>query len=235
MPSVFVETGYLKELLAITEKLPPHNWLISGLECYDNEGWEGCEKWAKTELFLSDDVLRHDVNLRNMQFIWGVFSMIPAQYSLDEVLTYPLPETETPYYLSNKILPQHLLATLEIYVEDGCFTFVSAHDASLLAPFYELPYKTYDLEAENQSMNAQLRRIQDVLHTEIPDVSEEFADRVQWKVWHSLFKDKEDTVTDRRLRSAVRKAHASATRKVRMERLFKLNLNRDPWDPYSQE
>lgn len=67
MPSIYIETCFLKDILAAIPELPPHNWLITDLECYDNSGWDGCEKWAKTELFLTDEELRRDINLRNMQ------------------------------------------------------------------------------------------------------------------------------------------------------------------------
>ena len=235
MPCVYVETGYLKDLLAITGHLPPHNWLISGLECYDYEGWDGCEKWAKTELFLTCEELRRDVNLRNMQIIWGVFSMIPAERSKEEVFAHPLPESETNYYMRNRITPRHPLATLEIYVCDGWFTEICAHDAALLEPFYQLPYQTHDEEASNRIMNAQLRRVQDVLHAEVPDVPPGIANRVQWKVWYSLLKDNPDGVRDKQLRSAVKRKYASVLNELRMERLFKLPAYGDYWDPYTQE
>ena len=69
MPCVYVETSHFKDILAALSELPSHNWLITGLECYDHCGWDGCEKWAEPELFLTDEELRHDVNLRNMQII----------------------------------------------------------------------------------------------------------------------------------------------------------------------
>ena len=48
-------------------------------------------------------------------------------------------------------------------------------------------------------MNAQLRRIQDTLRKEVPDVSPEVDNEVQWKVWWALFKNKADDVTDDQL------------------------------------
>ena len=52
-------------------------------------------------------------------------------------------------------------------------------------------------------MNAQLRRIQDTLRKEVPDVSPEVDNEVQWKVWWALFKNKADDVTDDQLHTAV--------------------------------
>ena len=169
MPAIYIDTCYLKDILAALPKLPPHNWLITDLECYDYCGWAGSERWAETELFLTDDELRRDINLRNMQIIWGVFSATPTDHSKEEIYKYPLPESENPYYMSNRIVSQHPLAVLELYVDDGSFTFVSAHDSALLQLLYNLPYKIHDEQADNQRLNSQLRRIQDMLRTQVPD------------------------------------------------------------------
>lgn len=101
MPCVYVETSHFKDILAALSELPSHNWLITDLECYDHCGWDGCEKWAEQELFLTDEELRHDVNLRNMQIIWGVFSAIPAEFTKEDIFKYPLPESENPRYMSS--------------------------------------------------------------------------------------------------------------------------------------
>ena len=228
MPCVFVDTNRFKDILAALPELPPHNWLITDLDCFDYCGWDGCEKWAERELFLTDEEFLHDINLRNMQMIWGVFSAIPAEYTKEEIYKYPLPESENPRYMANRIVPQHPLAIVELYADDGCFTFVSSHDASLLEPLYQLPCKVYDEEADNRIMNAQLRRIQDTLRKEVPDVSPEIANEVQWKVWHALFKDKADDVDDAKLRTAVMTEY-------HRQLLPGRNYRTTYWDPYTQE
>jgi len=228
MACISVDTCQFKEILAALPELPPHNWLITDLECYDTSGWDGCEKWARRELFLTDEVLRRDVNLRDMQFIWGVFSAIPTAYSEDEVHRYPLPEAETPRYMSNLIFPQHPLAFLELYAEDGGLTFVSAREASLLDPLYRLPYEVRDEEADNRVMNAQLRRIQDTLRQAVPEVSPKIANAVQWQVWWALFRGKTGSVSDKALHTAVMAEYHAQH----------LSPNRFPgtyWDPYAQK
>lgn len=228
MPCVFVDTCYLKEILATLPELPPHNWLITDLECYDCSGWDGCEKWAERELFLTDEELRRDIDLRNMQIIWGVFSAIPAEFSKENIYKYPLPESENPRYMSNRIVPQHPLAILEFYVDDGCFTFVSSHDPTLLEPLYKLPCETHDEEASNKVMNARLCRIQDMLRKEVPDVSPEVANEVQWKVWWAFFKNSNGAVDDVTLHSAVMKEY-------QIQRLPGRKYRTTYWDPYTQE
>jgi hypothetical protein len=228
MPCVYVETSHFKDILAVLPELPPHNWLITDLECYDNRGWDGSERWAERELLLTDEELRQDVNLRNMQIIWGVFSAIPAEYTKEYIYKYPLPESENPRYASNKIVPQHPLAFLELYADDGWFTYVSSHDKALLEALYQLPYKVRDEEADNKIMNAQLCRIQDTLRKEVPDVSPEVANEVQWKVWWALFKDKPDDVDDAVLHTAVMKEY-------HVQILPGRNYRTTYWDPYTQE
>lgn len=228
MPCVFVETSRFKDILAALPELPAHNWLITDLECYDTQGWDGCEKWAERELLLTDEEFRRDVNLRNMQILWGVFSAIPVEYSKEDIYKHALPESENPRYMSNRIVPQHPLAILELYADDGCFTFVSAHDASLLEPLYKLPYKTLNEEADNKVMNAQLRRIQDILRKEVSDVSPEVANEVQWKVWWAFFKGKDGVVGDAKLRCAVMMEY-------NIQVLPGRNYRTTFWDPYAQE
>lgn len=230
MPCVYIKTSQLKGILSALPELPPHNWLITDLECYDYSGWDGCEKWAECELLLTDEELRRDVDLRNMQIIWGVFSAIPTDFSKEDIYKYPLPESENPRYMGNRIVPQHPLAFLELYVDDGDFTFVSACDASLLEPLYKLPYRTCDEEADNKVMNAQLRHIQDTLRQEVPDVLPELANEVQWKVWHALFKNSNGVVDDAELRTAVMKEYQH-----QVQILPGQKYRTTYWDPYIQE
>lgn len=228
MPCVYIETSRLKDILNALPELPPHNWLITDLECYDYCGWDGCKKWAERELLLTDEELRRDINLRNMQIIWGVFSAIPAEYAIEDICKYPLPESESPRYASNSIVPQHPLAFLELYADDGCFTYVCSHDASLLEPLYQLPYKVRNEEADNKVMNAQLRRIQDTLRKEFSDVWPEVANGVQWKVWWALFKNTTDVVDDAKLYTAVMKEYHA-------QLLPDRNYRTTYWDPYTQD
>ncbi|WP_411677399.1 hypothetical protein [Caproicibacter sp.] len=72
--------------------------------------------------------------------------------------------------MSNMIISQHPLAFLEISVFDGCYTIVSSKDKKVIEPLYLMHGDAYDEEASNQRMNAELRRIQDMLRAMVPDV-----------------------------------------------------------------
>ncbi len=145
------------------------NWLMTDLECYDYEGWEGCEKWAERRLFLTNRQLLHDVELRDMQFIWGIFSALPCGRAEAEALGLPsfrLNERGESPFLSDVLLPQHPLAFLEISVEDSSSTTAVSADAALLRPLYGLPEWTEDAEKKNRSFH-QMRALAEALKEEL--------------------------------------------------------------------
>lgn len=230
MPCVYVNMNRPKGILSRLPQLPAHNWLITDLECYDDCGWDGCEKWGKQTLFLTDEELRHDVESYNMLIVWGVFSAIPSEYTMEDICKYPFPESQIPYYMSSKIVPQHPLAFLELYFDDGDFTFVSSHDAALLKPLFRLRCEVHDEEAENRIMNAHLRRIQDILRKEVPNLSPQIANEVQWNVWRAFFKGKSDSVSDDTLRPCITKAYHKEL-KIGQQRKYFDTLG----DPYLQD
>lgn len=230
MPALFIDScSQLKAILEKSDSLPPHNWLISYLECYDTIGWEGCEKWEKQSFILTDEELKKDIYLRDMQFIWGVFSAIPEKYSSHVIEKYALPELENPNYMANHISPQHPLAFLEISIWDGSYTYICAHDEKFLKAFMDLPYRVIDAEEDNQTMNTNLRRIQDILRDMIPNVSDVVANDVQWECWHTLFsKEKiKEEITDERIRKAIKVAYKRiSTEGYRFRYSY--------WNPYTQ-
>ena len=229
MPALLIESyGQLEEILRKTEFSSPHQWLISYLECYDTTGWEGCEKWENRSMILTDEELRRDVYLRNMQFIWGAFSAIPAEYSKETVLSYGLPDLENPRYMSNHIVPQHPLATLEISAWDGWYTYICSDDAGRLEPFWHLPYVVSDAEESNRRMNEILCRIQTMLRANIPDVTDKQANEIQWECWHALFKDKNEVVSDARLTEQIQKSFDEVS--AESYTWFRHTM----WDPFLQ-
>lgn len=227
MPSVHIETSYLKDVLAYLPEQPTYNWLITDLDCLDHCCWKGSEKWAERMLYLTDVQLRNDVNLRNMQIIWGVFSAIPAKYSKEEVFSFPEPEVEISRYMCSSILPQHPLADFEIYVVDGSYLYVTAKAPEILKPLYDLPYPVRDEEESNRKMNSELCRIQDVIRELIPDVAAEIANEIQWNCWHVLFRDKTVLVSDRTLHDRIRDEYEkSKTQQYRYRQTI--------WNPYTE-
>lgn len=203
MPAIKIDSCYLKEILEKLNDLPPHNWLISGLECYDYCGWEGCRKWAQENLFLTDKELKRDVDLRNMQIIWGIFSAVPASCGKEQLEAFGLPDVESTRYMADHIVPQHPKAMLEIYVVDGSYMIVSAADGKLLEPLYDLTDFIGDEEASNQEMNRNLRRIRRVIRKVAPKADSRQINEIQWRCWHLLFRGTTKSVTDMELCTAI--------------------------------
>lgn len=203
MPAVYIKydgfNGMIKEILNSLPELPEHNWLITDLECYDYCGWDGCEKWANDKLFLTDEELRHDVNLRDMQFVWGVVSALPLSISKEEALAYPhigLQVNKGGFALKNHLSPQHPNSFLEIWSEDSAYIIVTAHNLDYLKPLYNLNCKTRDEELSNQKMNSVLCRIRTALKTINPDIPENKANAVQWHCWRKLFLNSDEQHDD---------------------------------------
>lgn len=228
MPAIRIDTCYLKEILQNLPEMPSHNWLISGLECYDYCGWDGCEKWAEYDLFLTDEELKHDVNLRNMQIIWGVFSAIPAEYTKEEIDVHPHPMVETTGYMRNYITPQHPLALLEFWICDGCYIIANAWRAELLQPFYGLPFEVWDEEKRNCEMNAVLCKIQDRIKKLYPEIDVRQTNEIQWKCWHALYRGQKNSVSEKALEQKIRKVY-------RMMQTPGYNYRSSIWDPYLQK
>ena len=230
MPALFIDScSQIKTILEASEFLPSHNWLISYLECYDTSGWDGSEKWENTSLILTDEELKKDVYLRDMQFIWGVFSAIPKEYAVEDIDLSELPTLENSNYMANYIVPQHPLAFLEISVWDGSYTFICSRDENLLEPFYTLPYKVIDAEADNKITNKELCRIQDILRSIVPDVSDVIANEIQWKCWHSLLRDRKSEVSDNKLEDEIRKVYKEVSNSS--YRFWRCSI----WNPYDQK
>ena len=210
MPAIKINTSRLKEVLHALPELPPHNWLVTELDCLDYCGWEGCEKWAKTELFLTDEELMRDVDFRNMQIIWGVFSAIPATYTKAEIDAYEPPTVDSPRYMSEHIVPQHPLAILEISVRDGWYLLVSSENEKLLEPLYQLPFPVEDEEESNRKLNVDLREIQNKIRALYPDIDQMSVQEIQWICWHALYRERKASVKEEALEQKIRACYQQA-------------------------
>lgn len=208
MAGVLIENGgLLREILKLLgAKDWDCNWLITELSCYDCCGWEGCEKWAKDCLFLSNRELLHDVGRRNMQFVWGILSAIPANYTKEQVMALRLPvfsedENGESCYLADSLRPQHPLAFLEIMSEDSSSVTVIADDMEPLRPLFGLPEWTEDAELSNRRWHELGRKGQAVLedcglsrwkYRTYPGISQKIRSDRLAAVWHKLYHHRPD-------------------------------------------
>ncbi len=213
MPAVRIKrkgfNGYIKDILALLPELPEHNWLITELECYDCCGWDGCEKWAESRLFLSDEELRHDVNLRDMQFVWGVFSALPKDITQDKTSALSdigLSDNRDGFTFKNVLLPKQPNSILEIWSVDSSHVLVVAHNPDYLKPLYNLDCEVRDEELCNQKMNAELCRIRNVLKEINPVIPENKANAIQWNCWRNFFLNSDKCHNDEAVAEQVNKS-----------------------------
>lgn len=156
MAGILIERGgYLREILRLLGASAWNcRWLVTGLECYQAQGWPGCEKWNQETPLISNEDLLRDIEARDLQFVWGIFSAIPARYTREEILSHPLPdfadENGRSRCLREHLLPQHPLAFLEIFSEDSSTITVITPQGELLRPLYGLDCWTEDAEAHNR-------------------------------------------------------------------------------------
>ena len=155
MAGILIERGgYLREILRLLGASAwDCRWLITGLECYQAQGWPGCEKWRQETALLSNEDLLRDIEARDLQFVWGIFSAIPTRYTREEIFSHPLPdfmdESGRSRCLRQLLLPQHPLAFLEICSEDSSIVTVIAPRAEILRPLWGLDCWTEDAEEQS--------------------------------------------------------------------------------------
>ena len=230
MPGVYVDNcSNLKEILNLLTPLPNCNWYITDLDCLDHCGWPGSEKWGETTLFLTHDELMKDINFRDPQIIFGVFSAIPVDVPKSEIFS-----AETPYadgnscYMKSTLFPQHPKAFLEITPFDAGAVYIISHDNDILKPLYGLSYDVHDEEMANAKMNQALRRIRTAIESTSPTLKLWELGEIQWRCWHKLFKDDSIPVDDNEI-------IAVASEILNSEKLVCNYYNhRHMWNPFTE-
>lgn len=155
MKGVILEKGFkyytdMKAILApIRDDFSQYNWLITDFECnhYPDTRiqWNAEYAWMSGEDFLAL-VDKHDI-----QFIWAVFSAIPKQVKLEEVLKYEKPYAdEYTDFWKNPVGIQHPLAEIEIVSWDSSLVLVIARDDDVAVRFQRGFSLSEDLEQYNK-------------------------------------------------------------------------------------
>lgn len=199
MAGIWIERGgFLREILHLLGIRDwDCQWLITGLECYDTCGWEGAEKWGQETLLLSNEAFLHDVEERDMQFVWGIFSAIPGRYSKKEIFSYAMPdfqeENGRSVSLREHLLPQHSLAFLEILSEDSTSVTVISPETEVLQPLYGLSCWTEDAEKSNRCFLAAETAVKEFVAARGYGKMKDYIRRnLSCHVWHSLYHHRPD-------------------------------------------
>lgn len=134
-------THMLKVLNSIGGRNLDYNWLITDIEAYPQDDGELDKLISENDyLFLSTDELIGMLEKNDFQWIWGVFSAIPKEYTKEEVLKYELPFADGNYdiYKEDIFVIQHPLADIEIVAEDSSSVFIVANDDEIADKFKEI-------------------------------------------------------------------------------------------------
>ena len=139
-------------LTPIKDDFKKYNWLITDYDCshYPDPRIQYVENhaWISGEDFLGI-VERHEI-----QFIWAVFSAIPKQVPLEEVLKYDLPQADGYRgFWENPITIQHPLAEMEIVPWDSGLVLLIAKEDDCVTRFA----KHFPLSRDLAQYNAQRR------------------------------------------------------------------------------
>ena len=131
-------THMLKVLNSIGGRNLEYNWLITDIEAYPQDEGRLDELISNNEyLFLSNDELLDILEEEDFQWIWGVFSAIPKNYTKEEVLKYELPFGDGNYdiYKEDIFVIQHPLADIEIVAFDSSLVQIVAKDDEIAEKF----------------------------------------------------------------------------------------------------
>ena len=116
-------------------------WVISDMEAVTTSD-ELCERMDTNEysiLYTTKELLEL-LEIDDAQWIWGVFSAIPAKYANEDLLDVDLPYIQ--FFEEGKYNPvddepklQHPFAEFEIYSVDSSFMFMIADDDNIVDKF----------------------------------------------------------------------------------------------------
>ena len=130
----------LKIIKSIQKVNSKYNWLISAIEAYPFDVYGKMEKMLQDNeyLFLSTNELINMLEKNDFQWIWAVFSAIPNNYTIKDILKYKIPYIEDNKKIFTDTIIQHPLADIEMVVEDGTSLSIVAKENKYLDVFKEI-------------------------------------------------------------------------------------------------
>ena len=99
--------------------------------------------------FISGEELTKIIRNDDSQWIWGVLSGFKKEISLDEILRYPLPVTESNSFWKNPPSIQHPLASVEIVPFDSSFVLFFSKSKEMAERFRTAFPECQDLSEYN--------------------------------------------------------------------------------------
>ncbi len=133
-------TFMLEVISALGGENLEYKWLISSIEAYPNKKGKYTDLIENGEdIVVSNAELIEMLSEDDFQWIWAVFSAIPANVSNEEILKYELPSAEREdIYRSGVAIIQHPLAEIEIVAEDSSSVFIVSKNEQMAERFKNL-------------------------------------------------------------------------------------------------
>ncbi len=133
-------TYMLEVLLALGGKDMQYKWLISSIEAYPKTRGKYVDLIEKSAyVILANAELMEMLTEDDFQWVWAVFSAIPANISNEEILRYELPSAENKaIYRKDAAMIQHPLAELEIVAFDSSYVFMVSKNEQMAERFKDL-------------------------------------------------------------------------------------------------
>ncbi len=117
-----------------------YKWLVSSIEAYPNKRGKYTDLIENSEyIILPNADLMEMLSEDDFQWVWAVFSAIPANTSNEEILKYELPSVENDeIYRSDAAIIQHPLAEIEIVANDSSSVFIVSKNRQMAEKFKTL-------------------------------------------------------------------------------------------------
>ncbi len=132
---------YMREIIsALDGDHLSYKWLITSVEACPNKSGKHAGRIGNGEdIILSTAELLKMLTADDFQWIWAVFSAIPAQISDEDILRYPLPSADNnDIYKDDTAIIQHPLAEAEIVAVDSSSVFLVTENERMVEQFIRL-------------------------------------------------------------------------------------------------
>ena len=132
---------HLKQVLSDLDLLDKdYLWLISDIEAYPRKKEYQTLLDNNEYLLLTTNELVNMLDADDFQWIWAVFSAIPAKYQKEDILSFDLPYVENfekgkynPHIDKPKL--QHKYSEFELYAVDSSYLFMISDNEEVLSKF----------------------------------------------------------------------------------------------------
>lgn len=114
-----------------------YNWLITDCNIISSlSAWDEASLPHKDHIWISGRALTDFVEAKDPQWVWGVLSGFPPQYTYEQVMEYELPYADGyPGFWQLPVTMQHPLASVELVAWDSGATLLFTREPAVMDAF----------------------------------------------------------------------------------------------------